>query len=308
MEDHDQRLKVLLREFFREFFETFFKEWAARFDFDGLEFLDKELFLEPPTGERRQLDLVAKLRTREPVPGMPGADSRKLIALIHIEVESARSVADFRRRMYEYYEHLRRHHQMPVLPVVLFLNAGLEGLRSDTYEERFWELPTLRFEYLCVGLPAMTGTEFLDGRSALGAALAALMKLPAESKALLRAKAADIVLKLTDPDPERQTRRRVMLFEFIEAYWKLDDDQLREYEELTRTEEFKGVRQMAATTFEKGIDVGERKILRSLLEKRFGPLTPAARGKLESWPADRLEELGERLLTARSLKELGFED
>jgi len=44
-EDHDQRLKVLLKEFFEQFFLCFFPVWAARFDFSFIDWLDKELDL-----------------------------------------------------------------------------------------------------------------------------------------------------------------------------------------------------------------------------------------------------------------------
>ena len=66
--DHDQRLKVLLKEFFEAFFLAFFPNWAARFEFHEIDWLDKELFLAPPQGEKRQLDLVARLKLR---PGTP---------------------------------------------------------------------------------------------------------------------------------------------------------------------------------------------------------------------------------------------
>ena len=66
--DHDQRLKVLIKEFFHAFFLCFFPNWAARFEFVDIDWLDKELFLAPPHGEKRQLDLVARLRLR---PGAP---------------------------------------------------------------------------------------------------------------------------------------------------------------------------------------------------------------------------------------------
>ncbi len=56
--DHDQRLKVLLKEFFEAFFLCIFPVWAERFEFIDIGWLDKELFLAPPQGERRQLDLV----------------------------------------------------------------------------------------------------------------------------------------------------------------------------------------------------------------------------------------------------------
>jgi hypothetical protein len=51
--DHDQRLKVLLKEFFEAFFQCFFPAWATRFEFTAIDWLDKELFLAPPQGEKR---------------------------------------------------------------------------------------------------------------------------------------------------------------------------------------------------------------------------------------------------------------
>jgi hypothetical protein len=57
-EDHDQRLKLLFKEFFEPFFLCFFPVWAQRFDFAQVEWLDKEVFLAPPHGERRRLDPV----------------------------------------------------------------------------------------------------------------------------------------------------------------------------------------------------------------------------------------------------------
>jgi hypothetical protein len=62
---HDQRLKVLLKEFFEQFFQCFFPEWAERFDFTDITWLDKEVFLAPPQGEKRRLDLVARSRELE---------------------------------------------------------------------------------------------------------------------------------------------------------------------------------------------------------------------------------------------------
>ena len=48
--DHDQRLKVLLKEFFEQFSLCFFPPWAPRFDFGGVTWMDKEVFLAPPQG------------------------------------------------------------------------------------------------------------------------------------------------------------------------------------------------------------------------------------------------------------------
>ena len=120
--DHDQRLKVLIKEFFRAFFLAFFPDWAARFEFDAIDWLDKELFLAPPQGERRQLDLVARLKLRPGAP--PPRAGTDLVALVHLELESRDSTVAFRPRMFDYYIQLRRDTGLPVLPIALFLRVG----------------------------------------------------------------------------------------------------------------------------------------------------------------------------------------
>src|SRR5262249_17823212 len=100
--DHDQRLKVLLKEFFAQFFQCFFPAWAERFEFCAIDWLDKELFLAPPQGEKRQLDLVAKLRLCPGAPP-PRPEVTDLVALVHVEVETRASAAALRPRMFEYY-------------------------------------------------------------------------------------------------------------------------------------------------------------------------------------------------------------
>jgi hypothetical protein len=183
--DHDQRLKVLLKEFFEQFFLCFFPKWAARFDFSDLTWLDKEVFLAPPQGEKRQLDLVARLRIRPDAPPQPNLS--ELVALVHVEVESRESVQPFRPRMFEYYTQLRRDSGLPVLPISLYLRVGLEGTGWDVYEEYFWEDRLLRFEYAYVGLPGLKADDFASGQHLLGVALSALMRISPERRVELYA-------------------------------------------------------------------------------------------------------------------------
>ena len=65
---------------------------------------------------------------------------------------------------------------------------------------------------------------------------------------------------------------------------------------------------MPMTSFEKGLQQGQRTMLRKQLEARFGPLSPGAQQRLESLSTERLEALALELLEARSLPELGLED
>src|SRR5262245_23655978 len=107
VDDHDQRFKALLHEFLPEFFDLFFPDWAPRFDFAGTEWLEQEAFPDPPTGDKRVLDVVAKVPTREPVPDPGGRGDPHSLVAINVEVEWPDRATDVRPRMLWHYEHLR---------------------------------------------------------------------------------------------------------------------------------------------------------------------------------------------------------
>ena len=69
---------------------------------------------------------------------------------------------------------------------------------------------------------------------------------------------------------------------------------------------------MNKTYYEQGVENGEirgkRKLIRELLEDRFGPLDPNVVNRLMNLPADGLTPLGCAVLRATSLKELGLTD
>jgi Domain of unknown function (DUF4351) len=90
----------------------------------------------------------------------------------------------------------------------------------------------------------------------------------------------------------------------LEAYARLDEAQAQEL----GTERYQGAQAMAMTTFEKGLQQGQRTMLQKQLEARFGVLSPSARGRLDSLGPERLEALALALLKAQSLQELGLED
>jgi hypothetical protein len=225
MDDHDQRLKTLLREFLPEFFELFFPDWAGRFDFTGTEFLDQEAFLDPPQGEKRLLDVVARVPTREPVPDPGGRAADHWLVVVHVEVESADRAADIRGRMWLYYDFLRRQYQLPVLPVCLFLRVGLDGIGWDAYEERFWDHLLLRCEYAYIGLPALSGSEYASGPNLLGVALSSLMRLPPADRARLKAEGLDRIARSRENDA-----RKYLLAECLDNYLRLSPAEAGEFE------------------------------------------------------------------------------
>jgi hypothetical protein len=296
--DHDQRLKVLLKEFFEAFFLCFFPTWAARFEFTAIDWLDKELFLAPPQGETRQLDLVARLRVRPDAPS-PRAGEDDLVALVHVEVESRASIAAFRPRMFDYYVQLRRDTGLPVLPITLFLRVGLDGIGWDAYEEFFWQHRIVRFAYAYVGLPALDGVEYATGENLLGVALSSLMGLPAERRVELCAEGLKRIAASAEND-----YRRFLLSDNLEAYAKLDEAEKDRLDALLQAEPYQEALPLMKTTYERGIEQGERRAALRLMEARFGPLTTQVKQRVEALSQEALAQLQLDLLQAQSLEEL----
>ena len=65
MADHDQRMKGALQAFLSEFVALLLPTWGSRFDFSSPGWLQQEMFLDPPHGHRREIDLVARLQRLE---------------------------------------------------------------------------------------------------------------------------------------------------------------------------------------------------------------------------------------------------
>ena len=301
------------------------RSWAARFEFTEIDWLDKELFLAPPQGEKRQLDLVARLKLRPGVPP-PREGETDLVALVHVEVESRDSVAAFRPRMFDYYVQLRRNTGLPVFPIALFLRVGLDGGGWDAYEEHFWEEEIVHFRYAYVGLPGLPGEQYATGENLLGVALSALMRQPAERRAELYAEGLKRIAVSGEND-----YRQFLLAECMEAYAELDEAQKERVQALLQTEAYREADPLMQTTYERGkadayreveplmqttyergiddgIEQGERRAALRQMEKKFGPLSAEVKRRVEALSPEALARLQLDLLDAHALEELRLDD
>jgi len=300
--NHDERFKVLLREFLREFFELFLPELVSQLDFANAVWLQQELIADPPSGEKRTVDLLVQI----PLLAPAGAAANQVV-YIHIEVESDDTVEPLRKRMYEYYHHLTHVLNLNVLPVAVYLRVGLEGRGIDTYQVEILGRRPLRFEYDYVGLPGLEGANYLSGTNVFGQTLSALMRWPRQERpeAAIEALARIVASNET-------TRRKTLLCECVNNYAPLDDRQRVELRSLLRDPKRREVQMFGnlwtELGIEEGVPLGQRAILLLQLETRFGSLSETARQRLETWPADKLTDLGRAFVTAQSLKELGLED
>ena len=116
---HDQLLKETLTAFLPDFVTLFAPEQARELDFSTVRFLDKETFTDLATGDRRELDLLAEVKTR--------TGAARLV-LIHVEIQRRRE-PDFALRMLRYFMtiHLRFPAHL-ILPMALVGYATPDGI------------------------------------------------------------------------------------------------------------------------------------------------------------------------------------
>ncbi len=279
--DHDQLFKEVIREFFPDFLRLFFPDQAARFDLSQVHWLDKELFADPPDGPRHLLDLVAELTL------LGGGVGDTSLALIHIEIESAESVTDIERRLPDYYFYLRRTSQKPVLPLVVFLKVGLDGIGIREVTDRFDGEPVMTLRYRYVGLPALPAADYLRGDNWLGIALSALMKSPSNLRVPFGVEA---IRRLGDSP--LSDGKKSLLGDCIETYIDIPDEDSKRFQDIleanatgrvpamhkTRVQiaHEKGIEKGIEEGIEKGMEEGHHRGMRAavteLLEAKFGPI------------------------------------
>jgi len=298
-DDHDQRFKTLLREFLPEFFALFFPRWAARLDFAGTEWLEQEAFLDPPGGDKRILDVVAKVPTTVIVPNPAGHSADSTILVINVEVESGERATEIRGRMLEHYWFLRKRHGLPVVPVCLFLQVGLEGLGWDTYEERLWGRQILSFDYAYIGLPALDAADYLHGDSVLGLALAALMNVPSAERGRIKAEGLARIAASRENDV-----RKELLAECFDNYLKLDLAERMEFDRVLAQQPTKGATMVVSRWRQEGRQEALRDTLRVQLAQKFGPLSQEVDAWLVASSADQFAGVLARIIAATSFADL----
>jgi hypothetical protein len=260
------------------------------------------VFTDPPRGEHLTLDLVARLPVREPLALSASERAKKWLALLHVEVESPEKVKQFPGRMFEYYDLLVRQYRLPVLPIGLYLQVGLDGVGWDVYERFFWDKRVLHFAYPYIGLPALDAEQYVSGENILGVALAVLMRVAPARRVWLKEQALQRVYACRENDA-----RQFLLFECVDAYLPLAGAQRDEFEDWLRKKANRGIRTMATTYYERGFQDGERQALKKLLEGRFGPLSQEVHQRLEKLTDKQLDKLLLAGYKAQSLRELGLE-
>ena len=234
--------------------------------------------------------------------------------MLHLEIESATSLTDVRKKIGYYYPNIRSKHNLPVTTLALYLKVGMEGQGWDEYVEEepsqaeeeveSEELYHVRWRY--VGLPGLQAERYLTSDNWLGVALSALMKIEPGRKAWLRAE----ILRRLATECKENDYRKLLLIDCAETYLPLEGEQKMEYLRLIREDSrYQETTRMILTTYDSGRLQGHQEALRAMVirlaSRQCGSPDEATRTKINGIEdLDRLEHLVDAAITAQSWEEL----
>ena len=302
MTSHDQLSKSLIKIFFADFLRLVAPESASRLRAEEATFLDKEAFTDWPTGDRREMDLLAT------VP----ADQEEPPLLVHVEIETeARS--GMGHRLWEYYMLLRLRHKLPILPILVNLRGGRSGIRREVLREGFEATATAVFRYRIFGLSGCRAEDWLSRSEPIAWAFAALMRPGSWSRARLKLEclrriAASSVSGL----------RKQILVDWVETYVQLSEQDALELRRLLDQEGNEEIKAMELTWLGKaearGFEAATqqavermRRVVLRQVEQRFGTIPATMRQRIEAIDdLEPLANLAERVPFGPSIAELGL--
>jgi hypothetical protein len=299
---HDQLSKSLIKLFFADFLGIVHPDADPRLRAGEATFLDKEDFNDWPTGDRREMDLVARVPVaRKEIP-----------LLIHVEIETDFHV-HMDHRLWQYYMMLRLRHGLPVLPILVILRGGQPGLYRGALREVVDGKVTAIFYYRALGLSGCRAQDWLARPEPIAWAFAALMKAGSWSRAELKLEC----LRRIATSGVAGLRKRVLV-NWVETYVQLSGRDAIDFQRLLdlegneeiKTMELTWLGQAEARGMEKGIEKGIERMRRVVLrqiEQRFGAVPTRMRRKIEAIDSlEPLADLAERVLVVDAVGELGL--
>ena len=165
----------------------------------------------------------------------------------------------------------------------------------------------LNFNYFHIGLKGISVDDYWDDDNPISWGFASLMDSGERERALLLIECYRRVR-----DSSLNEAEKSLLLNFIVTCFQLTPDEEADFQRLLEQEEYREVREMRETYFDKlerqGVVKGMQNMLSKQLQAKFGSLPQEIVDRVKKIESeDRLAELAEKFVTASSLAELGLD-
>jgi len=311
---YDQFFKRLFRTCWAELLELFYPELLEEYEPEPIEWVERQLPVDPARNRYREVDLLARLRPRDPA----GKER-----LVEVEVQ-ARRQAHSPLHMGLHYYLIRYLEKRPVTALVIYLEPRGTGWDREVLDESQGDME-VRFGYRRVSLGKLLATDYLARNNCLGWGLTAFMEPGSWSRARVKAEA----LKHLKEGHVAEAKRQILI-DCVQTYLTLDEAGQAEYEALLALEEYRMVRNIEdiketwleriereATErgwkrgWERGRKEGEargkRETLLRQLRRKFVHVPVEVDSRVQGLSVAELDRLLERVLDANCLADLGLD-
>jgi hypothetical protein len=303
---YDQFFKRLFRTCWEELLELFYPELLEDYEPEPVEWVERQLPVDPARNRYREVDLLARLRPKDPA---------KKERLVGVEVQ-ARRKARFIQRVHLYYTLIHYMENRPVTFLVIYLEPRGTGWDREVLDESEGDM-VVRFGCRRISLGKSLAADYLAKGNALGWGLTAFMDPVGLSRAWLKAEA---LKRLRERDLEEAKRQ--VLVDCIETYLVLNEAEQSEYAVLLRQEEYKMViniediketwlERIEREAWERGQAEGQaqskRETLLRLLRHKFHDVPVEVDRRVQGLSVADLDRLLEGVLDANSLTDLGLD-
>ena len=162
-----------------------------------------------------------------------------------------------------------------------------------------------------ISLSEISVDDYWDDDNPVSWALSAFMDKGERDRVLLLAECYQRI-----KDSALNEAKKALLINFTETSYQLTPDEEAQFQRLLEQAEYQEVREMRETFFDKlkqegreqGVVLGMQKTLSRLLQVKFGTLNQKIIDRVQKIESEEeLTSLAEKVITASSLDELGFE-
>ncbi len=205
-------LKSLLTTFFWEFLQLFFPELTRQLNRRTLRFLDKEIFTDVTSGEKREADLVAQISWKD-------AAKQPAWFLIHVEHQSSKE-AQFGKRMFKYFARLHEKHDVPIFPVVIFSYDAPRKAEPNFYQVEIAGKRILDFQFETIQLNRLNWRDFVKHENPIATALMAKMEIAPTDRVKVKFEYLRLLVTLKLNPAKMQ-----LISGFVDTYLKLNREE-----------------------------------------------------------------------------------
>lgn len=256
MVDHDRLFKELISTFFIEFIELFLPDVLKDIDRDSIQFLPQEVLTDVTSGEKKAIDILAKVRYRQ----------QDTFFLIHVEAQSY-SQAEFTKRMFKYFARLHEKYDLPIYPVVIFSFDEPKRPEPCNYSVTFPGLNVLQFNFAAIQLNQLSWRDYLTQRNPVAAALMSKMNIAVSERPRVKAECLRLLLTL-----QLNPARMQLISGFVDTYLNLNTQEEQVFETTIdrmglNDEQQEDYMEIVTSWERKGIQKGAEKIAMNSLRK-----------------------------------------